>query len=178
MKRLILLLFFTLFLPFSLQATEPVIHAVIAADGRAGLGANLFADRRNMERLFRENVPNNRLNLVLMDLDAITPDTILQTISRLELTENDTLVFYYSGRAAHNRDSNADSGAGVGGHYFQLRDEQGGLVRLYRRTLLAALKEKNARLTVLLTDCCNVADEAIDVATKASSVRRINSPRL
>jgi hypothetical protein len=151
MKRLCLLLVFALFFPFSLSAAEPMIHVVIATDGRAGFGANLIADYKNISRLFKENVPKSRLNLIPMEMDEITPDKILQTVNQIELTEGDTLVFYYSGHAAHD--------AGNGGHYFQLRDEQRKLLELQRRTLLAALKGKKARLTVLLTDCCNIEEK-------------------
>lgn len=156
MKRLCLLLVFALFLPFSLCAAEPIIHVVIAADGRAGFGVNLVADYQNIGRLFKENVPKSRLNLILMAMDEIIPDKILQTINRIELTEGDTLVFYYSGHAAND--------AGNGGQFFQLRDEQGKSVELQRRTLLAALKGKKARLTVLLTDCCNIEEKLTDVS--------------
>ena len=152
MKRLFLLLMIALFFPLSLRAAEPVIHVVIAADGRAGFGANLVADYKNMERLFRENVPQSQLNLVLMATDDIIPDKILQTVNRIELAAGDTLVFYYSGRAANS--------AGNGGQFFQLRDENGQLVELQRRTLLATLRNKKARLTVLLTDCCNFVQES------------------
>lgn len=146
------LLFIALFLPCSLRAAEPMIHVVIAADGRAGFGTNLVADYKNMERVFKENVPNSRLNLIPIEMDAITPDKILQSVNRIELAEGDTLVFYYSGHAAND--------AGNGGQYFQIRDESGKAVELQRRTLLATLKGKKARLTVLLTDCCNIEQQS------------------
>ena len=141
-----------LFFPLSLHAAEPTIHVVIAADGRAGLGVNLVADYQNMERLFRENVPQSQLKLILMETDDITPDKVLQTVNRIELGAEDTLVFYFSGRAAND--------AGNGGQFFQLRDEEGKLAELQRRTLLATLRNKKARLTVLLTDCCNIERES------------------
>jgi hypothetical protein len=131
-----------------LCAAEPVIHVVVASDLRAGFNANLMTDHHNIERLFRGNVPKDRLNLVAMKMDEITPDRILQTVKEIELTDQDTLVFYYSGHAA--------SAAGNGGQFFQLKDEHGKSVELHRRTLLAALHEKKARLTVLLTDCSNI----------------------
>jgi len=152
MKRLFLLTMFVLFLPLSLYAAEPTIYVVIAADGRAGFGANLVADYRNMERLFKENVPQSQLNLIVMETNEITPDKILQTVNQVELTDEDTLVFYYSGHAAHD--------AGNGGQFFQLKDDKGNAVELQRRTLLTTLKGKKARLTVLLTDCCNIEQKS------------------
>lgn len=148
------------------QAAEPTIHVVIAADGRAGFGANLVADCKNMERLFKENVPKSRLNLITMETDEITPDKVLETVNRIKLAPTDTLIFYYSGHAAND--------AGSGGQYFQLKDRQGKPSELRRRTLLAALKNKKPRLTVLLTDCCNIDQKSTGISKEMS--RPIKSP--
>ena len=148
MRHLFLfLLFVCLFSPPS-RAADSTIRVVIATDGRAGFGANLVADYKNMERLFKENVPPSQLDLILMKTDEITPDKILETVKQVEVASGDTLVFYYSGHAAND--------VGNGGHYFQLKDNKGQATELQRRTLLAVLKDKKARLTVLLTDCCNI----------------------
>jgi len=150
MKHLFLLLTFILFFPSMLCAAEPMIHVIVASDLRAGFSAHLITDRNNIERLFKSDVPKDRLNFVSMKMDDITPDKILQTVKEIEASDKDTLVFYYSGHAA--------SAAGNGGQFFQLKDEQGKSVELRRRTLLAALHEKKARLTVLLTDCSNIEE--------------------
>ena len=166
MKRLFLFLVFVLVFPLSLYAAESMIHVIIAADGRAGFGANLVADYKNMERLFKKNVPASRLKMVLMETDDITPDKILQTVDRMEPTADDALVFYYSGHAAHD--------AGNGGQFFQLKDGNGKAAELQRRTLLASLKDKKARLTVLLTDCCNIEQKSTDKEKEISQV--VQSP--
>ncbi len=125
----------------------------------------MVADYKNMERLFRENVPKSRLDLVLMEIDEITPDNILETVKKVEIDGNDTLVFYYSGHAAND----AGSDVGSGGHYFQIKDEIGKPVELQRRTLLASLKDKKARMTVLLTDCCNIEQKSSEESKEAAS---------
>jgi len=142
-----------------------MIHVIIAADGRAGFGANLVADYKNMERLFRENVPADRLEMTVMDMDDITPDKILETVKQVSLNDNDTLVFYYSGHAAHD--------TGSGGHYFQLKDTSDKAVELQRRTLLAAMTDQKARLTVLLTDCCNIEQKLSGESKEPSSARSV-----
>ena len=170
MRRIFLLLIFVLLSQFSLCAAEPVIHVIIASDGRAGFGANLIADHNNIERLFRGGVPKDRLHLVAMQMADITPDKILQTVKDIQPTEDDTLVFYYSGHAAHD--------AGNGGQFFQIKDDNGKAVELQRRTLLAALHEKKARLTVLLTDCCNIelepTGESKEIASPVSSPEKMS----
>ena len=157
MRYLLLILMATMLTPpmlspMTVQAAEPVIHVVIAVDDRAGFGPNLVTDCKNMERMFRENVPASRLKLVKMDMKRITPDNILDTVNRVKLADGDTLVFYYSGHGAFD--------ANNGGQYFLFKDKNGKEEELRRRTLLAALKDKNARLTVLLTDCCNIDQQS------------------
>ena len=93
MKRFILLLVSVLLLSFSASATEPVIHVIVASDLRAGFNPNLITDHTNIERLFRGNVPKDRLNFVAMKMDEITPDRILQTVKEIEPADQDTLVF-------------------------------------------------------------------------------------
>ncbi len=152
MSRLSMIPLIWLLLVSLTAAAEPTIHVVIAADGRAGFGQNLVADRENMERVFRQHVPKSQLDIVLMDVKAITPDSLLAAVAKLEIEKEDTLVVYYSGHGA-NDDRN-------GGHYFQLKDDDGKTAELQRRTLLAKMKEKQARLCVLLTDCCNLLDRS------------------
>lgn len=150
-------LMITLFAIFGLHAEvlhAATVHVVIAADGRAGLGENLKADYVNMARLFRENIPAGQLKMTLMKTHEITPENILRTVSETTIGSDDTFVFYYSGHGANDNVS--------GGHYFQLKDRLGKPAELQRRTLLAKMKAKNARLTVLLTDCCNLAIESAD----------------
>ena len=176
MKHIFWFFVFGLFLSLPLQAAEPKIHVVVAADGRAGFGANLLADYNSIERLFKGNVPKERLNFIVLEKDEIIPDKILQTISRIELSAEDALIFYYSGNAA-SKTGTLDDGtaksenteAGNGGQFFQLKDEQGKSVELFRRTLLAQLKEKKARLTVLLTDCSNIE---VSASNQTDSVQK------
>ncbi|MDR1385630.1 MAG: PDZ domain-containing protein [Planctomycetaceae bacterium] len=148
MKRLLFLfvLIFTVRPP--IYAADPIIHVIIAVDGLAGFGANLNADYRNMKRLFQENIPSKQLDLVLMQQNEIMPDKIFETIEKIRADQKDTLVFYYSGHAAHDIMN--------GGQYFQLKDKNGRSVALQRRTLLAVLEEKKTNLLILLTDCCNL----------------------
>ena len=148
------LLTFALLSPFSLCAAEPTIHMVIVANGQAGFGANPVADYKNMERLFKENVPQARLKPILVVADEITPDKILDVVDQVNLTEKDTLVFYYSSRTADE--------AGNGGQYFVMKKRDGQQAELQRRTLRAALMDKRAKLTVLLTDCGVIEQKTSD----------------
>lgn len=151
MKKTILFILLVSFFgaaPLSAQT----IHVLIAADGRAGFGANMAADARNMENVFTNHVPKSQLNLIVMDRSKVDPENILKSVTQFDVKADDTLVVYYSGHAAHD--------VGNGGHYFQFRDGNGKTSELTRRTLLAKMQEKNARLLVLLTDCCNVEMES------------------
>ncbi|MDR1141758.1 MAG: PDZ domain-containing protein [Planctomycetaceae bacterium] len=157
MRRLLLLLllFILIFavLP-SIYAAEPVIHVIIAANGHGGFVGNRNNDDRTMKRLFQENIPSKQLDLVLMKQDEILPDKIRETIEKIHADKKDTLIFYYSGHAAHDIMN--------GGQYFQFKDKNGSSIELQRRTLLALLKEKKTDLLILLTDCGNLDRKSSD----------------
>lgn len=153
MTRLLLFSFsLVLCLPL---AAEPTIHVLMLKSG----------DSENMERLFQENVPKETLKPIWVAADEAMPDAILDAIRQIELTEQDTLFFYLSART--------DSSAGNAGQYFYWTDNDGKTVQLQRRTLLAALMEKKARLTVLWTDICRPEPKPVD-AIKDTSKKKPN----
>lgn len=143
----LILIFAPLFATCVLGA-ESTIHFIIAAD------TDPVADGRKMERLFQENVPPSRLKSVFMKIDELTPDTLQETVNQVQLAEGDTLVLYYSGCETRE--------IGNGGQYFHLKDKDGKPTELQRRTLLAMLLDKKAKLTVLLTDSCLIEQKTSD----------------
>lgn len=82
--------------------------------------------------------------------DQVNAQNIISAIRELNVGPNDAVVYYHLGHGAYESgvDYTEDPS---GGHFFQLR---GGSLR--RREAWQALKAKGARLTVLITDTCNV----------------------
>ena len=122
------------------------IHAVIAVDqdNRANLGQNAKADFDNMIWLFQSNIPADRLNLRALSVDRITPESILRELQSLVVAPNDAVVFYYSGHGAFDQQRNEQ---------YLLMEGRG---NLYRTMVAKTIESKSPRLSVILTDCCNV----------------------
>ena len=78
--------------------------------------------------------------------DEVSAAEILKAIDRFRVQPDEAMVFYWSGHGAFDND----------GHYLHM--PKGG--NLYRSTVFGAMKKKQARLTVLLTDCCNDFSDA------------------
>jgi hypothetical protein len=98
--------------------------------------------------------------------DEVTADRILRAVSRMRVAADEAIVVYWAGHGAFD----------AVGHYLQLPKGE----NLYRLTLLGAMKNKNARLSVLLTDCCNVFRDSTagkpPVSPASPDPRRRTSP--
>jgi len=139
------------------------IHAILAADrADAKIGRGVTIDLENMMHLLRSNIPPANLNLVILDVNSMTPDGMLDAVDRLTVDPNDTILFYYSGHGALDARNQKQ--------FFALT--KGG--NIYRETLLTKIEEKLPRLAVLLSDCCN--NEADGVGVRSATLR--NTPIL
>lgn len=141
-RVLLFVMFCCLFLN-GLQATAQSVYLVIAADVKAtDIGLIAAIDQANIEYLFRTNVPDRQLNVTKIAYDKMSPEGIGVGINAMELTNDDILVFYYSGHSSFDIDDLRQ--------FFKLP-----YGKLYRDELMETLHKKSARLTVLLSDCCN-----------------------
>jgi hypothetical protein len=73
--------------------------------------------------------------------NLLTKDAILQEIRNINANSDDTIFLFYSGHGAFDS---------VAGHYFQLASKE----QAFRSEILAAMKSKQARLSILISDCC------------------------
>ncbi len=136
------------------------LHAIVAGDSSewAGWGKyapNITLDTVWMYSILHRNVPRNQLEYYAlpMELDEdSSPRNILRLLDDVHPGPRDTLLFYYTGHGAVDDR----------GHYLALAEGP-----LYRDELLNQLRAKGARLTVLLTDCCNVRSDGEAFAAPA-----------
>lgn len=144
----------------SLQAQT--IHVLIAADtkvDRAGpaVAKSVQIDREKLERLFRENVPETQLSIHTLPENKIWAADILEAVDKTEIGPDDTFIFIYTGHGAYDNKKMQQ--------FFQLSADQRGKPYpgqndLFRNDVLERMKRKQARLTVMITDCCNIRSEA------------------
>lgn len=114
------------------------------------IGEGVSANLQNLQR-YLEGLPgfDPKTDLKVLAGRNVTARNILAEAASLRVGPTETLFCYISCHGAHDRRFAA--GDPSGGHFFQL---PGG--HLMRRDLLGQLRGKDAQLTVLLSDTCNV----------------------
>ena len=105
------------------------------------IGDSVRHDLEATAGAFNLLLQQGHLDLTRLEGEQVSVDGVLTAIDHFSVKPEDALVCYWSGHGAFDDD----------GHYLKMH--QGGNLR--RSTLLGALKKKQARLVVLLTDCCN-----------------------
>ena len=115
------------------------------------IGSKLATNIPSMKDLYdRQVIDNRKGNWILLDGDNCTARKLVDSLSRIALTPSDTLFVYIQCHGAYDHslfDAATDPSAG---HFFRFSDFD-----LRRRDLVHAMWSKQARLTVLVTDCCN-----------------------
>jgi len=105
------------------------------------IGKSVKHDLDNMVVAFFILLREGQLDFRRLEGSEVSAEKILSGIEQIQVKPDETLVIYWAGHGAFDSQ----------GHYLQM--PRGG--NLYRKTLLGAMKRKNARLVALLTDCCN-----------------------
>lgn len=105
------------------------------------IGESVAVDVRALEQALVQAAPVSRLALHRLVGEGVRPERLLAAVRDLPVGPEDALLCYYAGHGAW-----ADTGP-----YLRL----GGGAVLPRADLMAALRARGARLTVLLSDCCS-----------------------
>jgi hypothetical protein len=111
------------------------------------------SDRANWEKLLREGVPADRYTLKVLEGDNLQPNQIVDYFRDLKTGPNEGLVFFYTGHGATFRDRNDRFVQ----HTILLGCNNAKRTlgrRMPRETVINAMRQKNAGLIVILTDCC------------------------
>lgn len=118
------------------------VHLLVAGDTLdRNVGKAIDRDLGNIVITFFILLREGQLDHARLSGGDVTAENILNAVERFRVQPDDAVVFYWGGHGAFDSD----------GQYLQM--PKGG--NLYRSTLLGAMKKKQARLIVLLTDCCN-----------------------
>lgn len=124
------------------EASRVRILLVLDTDDRQGPAWGLDGDNMKavLEATMKKLGLENRYTLEMFTGAQAEPNNVLDYYRQLDTNPSETLLFYFSGHGGYH---------GKKGHYIAL--VRG---KLYRNDLIAAMKRKNPRLVVLMTDCC------------------------
>lgn len=145
------------------------LHAILVADlspsAEWGKYTGAVAmDITQVSVMLSMNMPESRLQILPMRIEEnqdSTPENILAAIESVQVRPEDSLLFYYTGHGA----------ADDQGHYLSLARG-----KLYRKKLLSALQKKEAKMTTLITDCCNTRSDGYMYAAPAFQVEPPSQP--
>ena len=144
------------FLGHTTEAWAQRVHLILACDTsrEANLGGDVVADKIAIERLFKETIPEARLNTCRILGEELSPTKILGTVRSLPVErDKDAIVVYYSGHGAYDKELaslSANKELGEDGHFFSLPNK----TQLLRSDLRDAIVAKEPRTAVIVTDCC------------------------
>src|SRR5882724_2341088 len=118
--------------PATAQAPElKKLHILMVYDTNASdLTKSLKADKKRMLSLWRDTIPANRHNVVVLEGDKVTKEEILAHYKKMQVGRNEGLVFYYAGHGA--RDEKTEK------HFFDLKAGS----PLWREDLTRAMEAK------------------------------------
>lgn len=124
-----------------------------------GIGENLKA----VATMLDEIPAKNRGSINVIAGDECTAANIQATAKGMEVQPGDTIFCYFACHGAYDA-AQQDGSDPSGGHFFQI---PGG--DLYRKSLLNDLTAHGAKLTVLITDTCNVPAIPVDIEPTVGS---------
>ncbi len=162
---------FVAFAALASVAQAQTLHLVTVGNpegfNEASAKKDVKKDLENVRDFFIANVPKNRLNLEAVDISNKTPRGVRAAIRSLEVKPDDVVVFYYTGHAGNQLDE--------AGHVFQLFEEGGKKEqRLPRKDVRADLALTQARLIVLLSDCCNAFIPTVSPKTPVVPAKEVS----
>jgi len=137
----------------SSERTRPRVFVLSVVDYRGFDKDDLQGlnyDLQGVKYFFQRHVPEHALKYSEVDPNDASSENVADAIEKLKeqkVGRNDVVFFYYSGHAAYDFKKN-DA-------FFILSDAKGEVQALYRAEVKKRLRELNARLVVIFTDCCN-----------------------
>lgn len=127
------------------------IVSIIACDTVAdSIGESVARDMSHVQNEIRQIAlyTNSSLQELIFDGASLYPQAFLDTLRALEFTEEDTIIFYFSGHGY--RTFSKDEGVSWPNFYFTISDKGVDYAQI-----IEILSSKNQNLLIAIADCCN-----------------------
>jgi Caspase domain len=136
--------------PFFVEATH-LISVIVADTLDDDIGKECLCDFNKMVHLAARIAKYTNLDHTSITLKGsqVTPQTILKKIADMKVEPDDVVIFYYSGHGYRTRKMGANPPWPI---YEFSKKDQG----LEAELVMHKLEEKQARLLLAISDCCNV----------------------
>lgn len=149
----------------ALLSAKEKVHALIAVDTLSNLSFSVKKDLAHMDRIFNFMRSDGISVNVTHFLDhQLTLENLASWIKAIPENSSNTIVFYFSGHGGRSSDFSSP---------WPILAFQNGLEAVQSQKIQKALQKKKARLTVMLTDCCN--GSFIPKATFFSEIKPLDS---
>jgi hypothetical protein len=130
------------------------------------LGVSIQKNMEELKKALTKGIPSEELELHIVEGSDCNAREILKQIDAINVSNDDSFFVYYLGHGAY--DPRYAKGDPSGGHYMQIPSGD-----ILRRTITNRMLAKRCRLTVFVSDTCNVKYETnnLFVAEASTSVR-------
>lgn len=130
------------------QVQGATLHLLIITDTNSNIGESVGIDGAEVKAFFETHLGQST-RTVWARGENVTEQRVMRIVAQLPIHRDDSVFCYYSGHGAYDpkHDSNQQA------HFLQFSNGD----ILYRHELLDAIKRRKPKLSVLITDCCNVA---------------------
>ena len=138
------------------------LHVLMIIEDDTYCGPSFEIDAELLSRLLALQIDRKRVAtpvVLRQSKGEVTREMILSAAQKLDVRASDAILCFYAGLGVFDQSRN---------HYLALPDGS----NLPRAELLNSLKAKNARLTVLMTDCC------LDAMPPGGEILVLNPPGL
>jgi hypothetical protein len=125
-----------------------------------------------MQKLIETNLPKGRYNLLPTIRGDFSGSDVHKAVQNLKVKPTEGLFVYYTGHGAYDPDFAENNISG--GHFFNMPNKP----NVLRKNLLSDMKDKQAALIVLISDCCNARGQFPTLVAYAPSSVALEEPVL
>jgi hypothetical protein len=158
MQRYYISFVLVILLLISRLSSAATLHAIIIADTNdSRIGSGTTIDRKKIKDLIKPISNHTGLFFKEYDIygDQFTYGKVTDILNGLSLSEDDVVIFYYSGHGINPETGTIWPSLAIGFRHMQLND------------VITTIKNKNPRLFIIIADACNNFSKKKKFSSKA-----------